>query len=71
MIHRCTPLGRAFPRPRSHAGAHCLGKEGTGEEVSRGFAMVGLQQSTETLDANNLTYGAKTHRGVTLATSSC
>jgi hypothetical protein len=41
--------------PKSPPGAHCLREEGTAGGVSRGFAMVGFQQSTETLDANDLT----------------
>ena len=39
---------------KSRLGAHCLREEGTAGEVSRGLAMVGFQQSTQTLNANDL-----------------
>ena len=44
---------------KSRLDAHCLHEEGTAGEASRPFAMVRLQQSTETLDADDLTLMAK------------
>jgi hypothetical protein len=50
-----TPLGWAFLMPKSPAGAQCQREESTAGEVSRGLAMIGLQQSAQTLNADDLT----------------
>jgi hypothetical protein len=56
-LRSCSRLdgGARKQRPRSHLGAHCFRKEDTGEEVSRGLAMVRSQQSARTLDGDDLT----------------
>ena len=61
-MDRCTLPGRSFLRPRSQAGAHGLRKEGAARKASRRLAMVGLWQSAETLDADDLTLMAKGHQ---------
>ncbi len=40
--------------PKSPAGAQCLREEGAAGEASRGLAVIGFQQSAQTLDANDL-----------------
>ena len=53
-LRRAHCLDGSFCGSKSPPGAHCLREEGTAGEVSRGLAVIGFQQSTQTLNANDL-----------------